>query len=61
MFTRNVPLSAIALICITAIATTANAQTVSMPNLDFPDAQTGWGCQLTNSCPAKPDVTRGNG
>jgi hypothetical protein len=61
MFTRIVRLSAIALICTTAIATTTSAQTISIPNLEFPDVQTGWGCQLSNSCPATPDVTRGNG
>ncbi len=61
MFNRIVPLPAIALIYIAAITTTAGAQTISMPNLDFPDAKTGWGCQLTNSCPATPDVTRENG
>lgn len=61
MSRRIVPTAAIALVCISALAQTATAQAISLPNLDFPDAQTGWGCQLSNSCPSTPDVTRGNG
>lgn len=61
MYSRIAPLSAIALVCLTAIATTANAQSFPMPNLDFPDKQTEWGCKLSNSCPATPDDKRVNG
>lgn len=61
MSRRILSTATIALIFIATISQAAVAQTIMWPNLDFPNAQTGWGCQFTNSCPTIPDVTRGNG
>jgi len=32
-------------------ATPTLAQTFSIPTLQFPDAETGWGCSFNGTCP----------
>lgn len=46
------------LIMLSAVSTPTTAQTLSFPRLDFPDAETGWGCRFTGGCSSSRSAAR---
>lgn len=47
-----------ALIMLSVVSTPTTAQTLSFPRLDFPDAETGWGCRFTGGCGSSSSSAR---
>ena len=44
----------------TFTATPTLAQSFSMPTLQFPDAETGWGCSFYGTCPGSVVIQGGS-